>query len=727
MEIIRSVAELIETAKKHEHILIFGAGFDARKMIQILKPKNITTIDACLVSEMFRNQKHLYGVPVVKASDKRIPRDMFVIVSVGYAARDGVLGVLKDEGYTNIAAVTQRFVIEVAPGRDRHETDHVESDPLERPNNEENVKHEQIVTKPKWTGEAMNEALYAMNVKALKKYRYCWQTSFPRFDELNEIKPIPGDTPQYVLSHGGTVCVRPDDEAVFAQAESDMPIIIERCYAKKWLMFICDRLRTDDRYGADNHLYLFYPSRNEFFSMLSVVDFEKIVATDKVVFLLGDEEKRLRYPLRKGRQGDIKPLEVGEINTIIHSESLKHWYSGNFFLNTLLDYHPCLLSSACGELCNFDELYDYALKGKTVDDVKKKITNPKHKYDEFVFDSNFQYMFFNSGKSMKVGNGMGFESRIFKEKLIDDFFRVMTRLLPDSEKAEPIDWFKAIYIAYAGARGRKFTQRLVPMIYYDWHSYPVTYPRKNQERDNTAKIQEYIYSHFKHEMIYTIVRDPLTAAGSRIDTSTPKDKKSYEFYKTPLDSVFGVISRPYNILLSPNDSRRENWRVIRFEDLKMYPHETLKKICEFFHLPWSDTLLKCTICGEENDGFMGTSGFDTAPIYKKHDKYFDGFDRYRAEYVHQNDYTVWGYKLEYYTGMKYTLKEIRAMFSLPWAAEKEHWGKRSESELVRKIMIKIAEDVTRKVNNNSKDDHGEEMVLVEWLKPDIPEGAKLYE
>ena len=199
------------------------------------------------------------------------------------------------------------------------------------------------------------------------------------------------------------------------------------------------------------------------------------------------------------------------------------------------------------------------------------------------------------------------------------------------------------------------------------------------------------------------------------------------FWKTPFVGTYNAITGLFTKYVGRNDSTRKIWRVVRFEDLKLYPRETLKKLLEFLHLPWSDTLLSCTINGEENEEFMGTHGFDPAPIYKRHEKYFGGLDRYRAELVHQSDYEVWGYKLKYYDGMEYTPSEIRALFRLPYATEKADWGSKREKAHLRRLLLEKVEEILSKGREIPKDENGEEMVPVEWLKPDIPEGAKLYE
>lgn len=80
--------------------------------------------------------------------------------------------------------------------------------------------------------------------------------------------------------------------------------------------------------------------------------------------------------------------------------------------------------------------------------------------------------------------------------------------------------------------------------------------------------------------------------------------------------------------------RGGKWKkvIVKFEQIKTSPRETLAFICDEAEIPWSDTLLATTRHGEIEVYAVGRdviTGFDLKPVYNLYEEYFSEFDRFR--------------------------------------------------------------------------------------------------
>ncbi|MDE7205425.1 MAG: hypothetical protein K2O91_26780 [Lachnospiraceae bacterium] len=112
--------------------------------------------------------------------------------------------------------------------------------------------------------------------------------------------------------------------------------------------------------------------------------------------------------------------------------------------------------------------------------------------------------------------------------------------------------------------------------------------------------------------------------------------KGSEFKRRRLDKGGLRKTTCYNMLRHPSINKRNFVKcdrlIVRFEDLKCNPRETLLKICDTWGINWSDTLLETTCKGKPqsvNNREREISGFDLEPVYNTYEKYFSEFDRFR--------------------------------------------------------------------------------------------------
>ncbi len=93
--------------------------------------------------------------------------------------------------------------------------------------------------------------------------------------------------------------------------------------------------------------------------------------------------------------------------------------------------------------------------------------------------------------------------------------------------------------------------------------------------------------------------------------------------------------------VAPEDIEKEEYEgskrlVIRFEDLKCRPREELGRMCSEWEIPWSDSLMETTMCGEKisyDNGNRQVQDFDLEPVYNQYEEYFSEFDRFRITLI----------------------------------------------------------------------------------------------
>ena len=146
------------------------------------------------------------------------------------------------------------------------------------------------------------------------------------------------------------------------QVDAEMPIILENDYNVEEIAWMCSRLRTSEKYGSDNSLYLYYTSFENFCARLRIDDWRNILATGKAVFLFDEQEKACHY----GKTCDFvhrepSSLELSEITEIIHTIRTPQ-NSGRDFFSMILDGHPNLLTIGWQGLQNFAAIYETFLK-----------------------------------------------------------------------------------------------------------------------------------------------------------------------------------------------------------------------------------------------------------------------------------------------------------------------------------------------------------------------------
>lgn len=509
-------------------------------------------------------------------------------------------------------------------------------------------------------------------------------------------------------------------KSFLSQVESNLPIILEDAYDIEEITWMCDRLRGSDKFGSDNNLYLQYSSWSDFLKSMETLDWTYIARSSKVVFLFSEEQKLKYYPASV-ELGTPDPLQIDEIVEIVDSSSIRG-YSGTDFFNMILDSHPLLLTIGWHGLSSFTILWKVFCEDKTVKEAVEQLRNPKGKEELSLQNINLSHMLKYKYKEHRA---------VFLEGL--------SMYLDPEKKYGLHDWFKAVYLSANAAVGRRFLQRITPAIYYDEH-------RLNQSKlmvDFGITKRQYVamkkklLNSFKYRRHVSVIRRALGVLGSITRDNVETGKvRSEGFRSTPLGTIRSYANNwIFGHYMQENDPAFPISCHVRFEDLKLYPRETTEKLCEFLRIPWSESCLHITTNGEDSGIVDGTAGFDVTPVYNPHLEYMSTLDYYRIELLNAKNFQVWGYKLKYYDGTKYTAEDLKKLFAIPFKVETQDlgekwpgWPNQEEIKEFHEWITQRALDVMEHGEKDySVDKNGKPLRLVEVLIPDLKPGQKLYE
>lgn len=155
--------------------------------------------------------------------------------------------------------------------------------------------------------------------------------------------------------------------------------------------------------------------------------------------------------------------------------------------------------------------------------------------------------------------------------------------------------------------------------------------------------------------IVNVVRDSVSMKGSSLKAPGAIQKGTKRAYVRTALRCMPIEEKKYE---------KSNRWLLRFEDLKCNPRETLEKMCSNWDMVWSDTLMQTTqFCGKKSVYYNGTkniSGFDLEPVYNKYENFFSEFDRLRLILIDAPWRKKYGYS--YVEPDQFTRKELQEMF-----------------------------------------------------------------
>lgn len=537
---------------------------------------------------------------------------------------------------------------------------------------------------------------YEKNRRALGSYHWWRYKGLPDYWELTEE-------------------VRQVDEALYTPTnintrpffrDLSKPLLVKNERNSYHFGYLVDNVRASEDYGGDNHIYMYYDSMEELCRLMQVVDITPFLVGKKLVFILGEEDLENYYPLDFKKEYGIdyetmgsKPLRVEEIQRIVVN-SMKKTLSGNFFFAEVLDFHPTLLTLPGFGLSDFGVLYIKMLRGLTVENLRKKLFDNESPTIRKIIDS----LFISTPYAGYLETKPGF----------DKFITILEGMFPPTHLPTAKEWFVSIYLAYNVALRGNINSRISPAIVFSEHGITTTGGREKKQ----------IIGMFPYKKLLIIFRNPIIAIGSRWEGRIKLRPKEYSltfwFNGDFLKQVFCLYTKS-------TDKYIPYTKVIRFEDLKLEPKATLESLCDFFDLPWSDMLLKVTCNGRDfsmsgDITSVGIKGFDTRPVYNRHERVISEYDYYRLSLLISDVYAHWGYKIVNKDRERLSNTEILELFKKSFRYEDFNYTYRNITTSIseRKALLTLVE---KALNQDWS-----KLVPIPWLKPKAEYmKGKLYE
>lgn len=563
---------------------------------------------------------------------------------------------------------------------------------------------------------------YEKNRMALESYPWWLYGALPSFGELSkETRQVDED-----LYKPTKINTKP-----FFR-DLSKPLLVKNEYNSYHFGYLVDNVRASEDFGADNHIYMYYDSKEEFYRLLQAVDITTYLAGKKIVFLIGAEELDKHYPLDFKYEYGIwyeamgsKPVRVDEIQRLVLR--ISKYYSGNIFCSGILDWHKNLMTIKGFGLTGISYLYDKLLKGHSIAEVYDLLQDNESTYISGEFSALFAPWGRTPGDFITVPS-------------FDNFFDELKKLFPEDYHPQQDEWLKGMFIAYSVAMGKNLNQRIAPALVFESH------PRAVQITDISKN--DALFGKFKYFRSLSIIRRNTAVAASILESNSIGIHVYYhDVVAERQGSYYPAVTyacaadwqeAPEYLYSMPNyveegSDALDYTAMVRFEDLKLEPKATLEAILDFLDMEWDDGLLHTTANGESESMLIHgdlIKDFDPTPVLRKREKMLSPFDHYRMELLTGDMLEPWGYKPIYYTdGKKYSREEIIAMFKQPFKFEeflftlKQREKSKEEHEKMLKMVRERVEHPSASLTPN-----GRKLVPIPWLKPkaEYMQG-KLYE
>lgn len=312
--------------------------------------------------------------------------------------------------------------------------------------------------------------------------------------------------------------------------------------------------------------------------------------------------------------------------------------SGNYLLRDIVNGHPNILLMKYGFLN--ENLYFICLMLAEV------------KADEIL--SEFWNLYRSAVQSTDIEKGQFPEPDIFSDE--------MKKMLAKRDFFTSQELFVMFHIAYSAMFGMKMDMRNT-VIYFEPHFV---------DRNVCSRYALWLNDENIQGTTISSVRNACIKAGSMLKGRFFEKKAGWDC----MWNSGGVVK--CNI-------EYDNWNyiVIKFEDLKINPRETIEALCNKTGLPWNNALL---ILPEEEISPLYAVGFDIKPVYNNYEEYFSEYDRMRISMFNYHWQKEYGYP---YVGCIYfSAKEMQEMFLKEYRFENGYNFGSQETYILYRLEIK---------------------------------------
>lgn len=499
-----------------------------------------------------------------------------------------------------------------------------------------------------------NREQYEVNRKLLNSYRWWRETNgeLPDYDTiiaagLSDIKITRSET---------------NTRPFFLNLSK--PLLLESEFNTYNLEYVVDNVRRSEDISMDNHIYLYFESLRDFAVLCMDYDLTYILGKEKVFFLIGEKSKKDNYPYDfKGKCGidyesmPGRDVTIDELNRII-IDCPTDGFSGNVFMREILDAHPNLLTVKEWGMNAFPFFYERYMKNRTISEIKKTVEDSTDLGIRVEFGQMFIPEIDPKSESFDTIPVPSWE----------EFWKVLTDIL-EGHVPQRMELFKAFYLAYNKVLwGINNRERIIPAIRITTHSNGHTTVLYQQKKP-------YIES-FKYIKQIQITRNPCMRLASQMSTAlrNPANKN----LQNHLNIWNSIGSYSYTIPEKRYMSAKwvkkaelcDDIRIIRFEDLKLHPEDSLKSLCSFLDVPFSSTMWHTSSNGHnsstESSDHSFVEDYNPRPAMDYKPEFFSDNDVYRMEMIFRKEISDFGYEFKCYDGKKYSDDEIIDMFRKPF-------------------------------------------------------------
>lgn len=503
------------------------------------------------------------------------------------------------------------------------------------------------------------------------------------------------------------------------------PLLLKNEFNSYNIEYVVDNVRKSGDFGGDNHVYLYYDDIKDFVLFLQIVDITPYLKENKIVFIFGEKDFSENYPLNFKKIYGVdyentspKPIRIDEIKRVFIHWQLRPASGLISFFYPLWNNQPNMIYlDKSLSFVHFVAIYRCFLQGKTVLQFAEMF------FTEFEDEPDWGGTWKNKIRDLFCSSESE-KMESIEQALDNKFWQTLFYLFPLDYVPNDLEWLKAFAIAKAVNFEQNLNARIAPALVMFF----------NFASNRTAMIENNVFpflKKFKYIRIISLIRRLTINLGAHTDDHY-LDKWNLLYNITAFIQRLNPIQENRFIshfYISPNDEFLPYRKAIRFEDVKLEPIASFEALCDFFDIPFSNTLIEEKTEFKNPNNHMVTKGFQTTAVFNLHETRFSHYDYYRVEVVMAKAYEYYGYKPMYYTdGKKYTNEEIIEMFKKPFKVEEFNVTEKQKekNEAARDWLLFCLEK--RLSLPYDMDENGEKLVPIPWLKPkeEFMKG-KLYE
>lgn len=475
---------------------------------------------------------------------------------------------------------------------------------------------------------------YERNQKQLKQYPYIFGMEEKEFEQLGiELYPVSDSvvygyekaTRKFTKSY--TIQTERVENYLFS--ELSKPLFLEDLINGYELQFLNDMVRKSEDYGADNHIYLYYSSYEQFSIVLRTTILESLLKQEKFVFLIG-EQQRNQYPIDFTKEFGIvyteggNPIEIDELKKICYW--YKHIYSGTVFGLGVLG-ESSYIQVEQGVYFNQDSKID----GRPM-----------------FTEESFRTMLKDTSTKYSIQQLKQYDEDPKYEIAVKDYTDYLEWLEKRYTKAGMFtipQYFRAYALFHYEQRG--INPRIIPTILYDPHMYE-------------CNVYNEIIMSFSYKTVLTSMREPIITFARSYDYGLVVWNQFATQY---------ILASDYAHTAFLPKELYDYYYGYRFEDLKQYPVETLIEICKVLNVPYEEKMLKAE-APMNDERCEDVKGFDQRALHRKSDHVFSDFDKMRLQIFYEPILKYYGYPSFDLEEYPLSVEEVKKLFSYRFRFEK---------------------------------------------------------